>query len=276
MKNQIYQIYYSEATKAQNDLGFLPLDNLANERPDWREYWPIRNFLLKNELAENTSYGFFSPKFKDKTNLEASDVVNFISNNKSEVFIFSPYFEQSALNFNIFEHLESAHLGSIKIAEKCIQKINPEINIYTMLMDSRSTVFCNYLAATKSFWMEWLACCEVIFNVAESNNSYLSEELNKQVEHDGGFADRKVFIIERIASLLIEKNSIATKVYNPSKFQMTSEIWENFTNELLILDALKIATNLTGFESYIKLFDSERRKLLAKVKEKVESVSYKS
>ena len=80
MKNQIYQIYYSEATKAQNDLGFLPLDNLANERPDWREYWPIRNFLLKNELAENTSYGFFSPKFKDKTNLEASDVVNFISN----------------------------------------------------------------------------------------------------------------------------------------------------------------------------------------------------
>ena len=37
-----YQIYYSEQTRDALDPGFLPLDNLANPRPDWREYWPIR------------------------------------------------------------------------------------------------------------------------------------------------------------------------------------------------------------------------------------------
>ena len=43
---RIHQIYYSEQTRAELDPGFLPLDNSANERPDWREYWPIRRFLL--------------------------------------------------------------------------------------------------------------------------------------------------------------------------------------------------------------------------------------
>ena len=39
MKNiKIFQIFYNEATKNSNDPGFLPLDNMENPRPDWREY----------------------------------------------------------------------------------------------------------------------------------------------------------------------------------------------------------------------------------------------
>lgn len=41
----IHQIFYSDDTRRTLDPGFIPLDNLANERPDWREYWPIRKFL---------------------------------------------------------------------------------------------------------------------------------------------------------------------------------------------------------------------------------------
>ena len=52
-KIHIHQIYYSPETRAQLDAGFTPLDNLANERPDWREYWPIRNHLLRNALADD-------------------------------------------------------------------------------------------------------------------------------------------------------------------------------------------------------------------------------
>jgi hypothetical protein len=266
MKSEIYQIYYSEATKAKIDPGFLPLNNMKNERPDWREYWPIRNFLLTNELDDNTSYGFLSPKFKDKTNLNSKNVRHFISDNTSDVFIFSPYFDQSALNFNVFEHLEAAHPGSINIAEKCIKEVYPSVNIYTMLMDTKNTIFCNYFTASKSFWMEWLKCCEKIYEIAENKNHYLYEELNKHVLHDGATAARKVFVIERIASLIIEKDSIQTKVFNPIEFSMDSEIWENFKNELLVLDALKIATKLTGLVNYIQLFDSERKKLLNEVK----------
>ena len=59
MKTRIYQICYSKETLANVPVGFLVLDNVANERPDWREYWAIRNFLLNNYLSEDTLYGFF-------------------------------------------------------------------------------------------------------------------------------------------------------------------------------------------------------------------------
>ena len=269
MKNKIYQIYYSNKTKFENDQGFLQLDNLDNERPDWREYWPIRKYLLNNQLEDDTRYGFLSPKFKEKTGLEASSVESFIENDDSDVVIFSPYFDQSALNFNVFEQLEEAHPGSVGIADKCLKEIYPEVNIFTMLMDTRSTVFCNYFVAKKTFWMNWLACCEKIFILAENNGSELAKALNSNVEHDNGIAPLKVFVIERVASLLIEKESIKAKTFNSIQFQMGNKIWEDFRGELVILDALKIACKSNGFENYIKVFDLERVKLLKMVKDQI-------
>ena len=80
-QSKIYQIYYSKETQASNDQGFLQLDNLSNERADWSEYWPIRNFLLSNELDESSFYGFFSPKFKQKTFLSSTEAYHFIDQN---------------------------------------------------------------------------------------------------------------------------------------------------------------------------------------------------
>ena len=267
--DKVYQIYYSEGTKAQNDMGFIQLDNLSNVRPDWREYWPIRQYLLSVKLEDDTRYGFFSPKFREKTGLEASDVMNFIENDDSDVVIFSPYFVQSALFFNVFEQQEEAHPGSVAIAYQCLKEIYPEVNIHTILMDARSTVFCNYFVAKKFFWEMWLDCCEKIFAIAENNNSPLAKALNSHVEHESATAPLKVFVIERIASLLIEKESIKTKTYNNIGFKNADKIWDEFKNELVILEALKIACKSTGFENFMAVFDSERIMLLKKIKKRI-------
>ena len=65
--HHLYQIYFDEISRKNLDPGFLPLDNSKNERPDWREYWPIRQFLIKESLNENALYGFLSHKFFQKT-----------------------------------------------------------------------------------------------------------------------------------------------------------------------------------------------------------------
>ena len=58
-KINLYQIAYDSKTLKQvQDSGFLLLDNQANERPDWYEYWPIRQFLLAETLEEDAFYGF--------------------------------------------------------------------------------------------------------------------------------------------------------------------------------------------------------------------------
>ena len=267
MKNNIYQIFYSEATKAQNDPGFLSMDNLANERPDWREYWPIRNYLLNNNLEEDTRYGFSSPKFEAKTTLNASKVAEFIGNDDSDVIFFSPYFDQSAFNFNIFEQLEAAHAGSLVVAQECLKIVRPDVNIYSLIMDSRNTIYCNYFIANKFFWMEWLECCETIFHIAEANNSELARKLNSNVVHDGGTASMKVFIIERMASFLLAINkNLKVKFYNPMELPLGDAVWNNFKNDLCVLDALKISFLSNPLPNYAHEFDIRRKKLLDDLK----------
>ena len=68
----VHQILNHYTPRQALDPGFVVLDNSANERPDWFEYWPIRKFLLDEALDENAFYGFLSPKFRVKTNLSAA------------------------------------------------------------------------------------------------------------------------------------------------------------------------------------------------------------
>src|SRR6202789_3222323 len=94
---QIYQILNHYTPREELDPGFAVLDNSANERPDWYEYWPIRRFLLNEALDENTFYGFLSPKFKLKTGLSAAAVREFILAEPAvDVVLLSPSIHNSA------------------------------------------------------------------------------------------------------------------------------------------------------------------------------------
>jgi len=93
MKAFLYHIAYSTETLDAIEDGYLLLDNTENERPDWYEYWPIRKFFQQSPtLDESAYYGFFSPRFRDKTRLSYSDVVAFIEScdDWTDVFLFSP------------------------------------------------------------------------------------------------------------------------------------------------------------------------------------------
>lgn len=240
----VYQIYYSEQTLRDNDHGFISLDNLANERPDWREYWPIRNYLLTNSLNDDDYYGFFSPKFKTKTNLGATAVYDFIQAHKLEadVFLFSPFFDQGAFFLNIFEQGAAAHQGIKATFHSSIAKIAPTVDLATLVMDDRSTVFCNFIVAKPAFWKEWLEHCEMLFSEAEKNKTELAVSLNAGTNHDGSIAPNKVFVIERIASLLLSTQmDWKVKSYSSTLPYSNSSVAQ-YPSELQQMDAFK-----TGF-----------------------------
>ena len=60
-KVALYQIAWSDEVMAHIEPGYGILDNRHDGRHDWREYWPMRKFLLTQALDEDTYYGFFSP-----------------------------------------------------------------------------------------------------------------------------------------------------------------------------------------------------------------------
>lgn len=260
----VYQIYYSEKTKLENDPGFLGLDNLDNARPDWREYWPIRNFLLNTKLNENDFYGFLSPKFKDKTDLVANDVYEFVKTNADEadVFLFSPFFDQGAFFLNLFEHASVAHQGIKEILQDTVSKIAPNVDFASLVMDSRNIIFCNYIVAKPSFWNAWLDSCELLFSEAEENNTSYAKILNADTNHDGGLAPNKVFVIERIASLLLStQNHWRVKSYHPTELPFSNSPVAEYRRELIQMDDLKREYVLQGSTENLVMFMKIRRQI---------------
>lgn len=249
-------------TRLNLDLGFIPLDNSSNLRPDWAEYWPIREFFLKNYIENDVYYGFFSPKFFEKTKLESDSVFTFIENENSDIISFSPYFDQAAFAKNIFEQGEANHRGIYENFRSAFHYLEPSINIDSLIMTSHETIFCNYFVAKGYIWRIWRQYCERIFEVCENNESSIGREMNSAVIHRSKNYPAKIFIIERMISFLIQINRNQWKISNYDMFKLpfsNSEISKNF-NKLIQLDALKTAYRETLNEEFLLNFFRERNK----------------
>jgi len=262
----IHQIYYSEQTRAELDPGFLPLDNSANERPDWREYWPMRRFLRDIQLDPERYYGFFSPRFGRKTTLTAAAVHDFLRqcNGSADVISFSPFFDQMAFALNIMELAIVDHDCRETFAQ-CAALVAPQFQINRSVMSSRDTVYCNFFVAKPRFWARWLGKCEVLFDIAEDGLTPLGQALNRVVNYGAVAAPAKVFVIERVASLLLwsEKEWVFDSYDTALLPNASTRLLEVVSvPDLLILDALKIAYAESSAERYLTLYSHFRDKLI--------------
>ena len=253
----IHQIFYSPETRDSVAPGFAGLDNLRNERPDWREYWPIRKFLLAGGLREEAYYGFFSPKFVAKTGLDAARVKSFVEQDggASDVLLFSPFFDQIAYPVNIFEQGAMQHADTLETFKEAALCAVPGIDFDSLVMDSTNTVFCNFFVARPAFWRQWLELCERIFAIAEKGGTDFARRLNENTNHDGGGAPTKVFVIERIASLMLAAGrQWKARAFNPQGLPWSGSALCQFPLEMTFLDALKIAYARQRHPQYLDAF----------------------
>ncbi len=247
------------------DPGFEPLDNSNNERPDWREYWPIRNFLRENPLIAGDYYGFLSPAFGRKSGLSAATVREFAKSQggTADVLLFSPFYDQIAFFLNQWEQGAMTHRGST-VFERSLALVAPDFNMYRTVSSSRDSVFCNYFLAKAEFWREWFARCERIFECAERGGSELAEALSKSVHYGTQTAPSKVFIIERVASALLATQAHwKVAAYNPMLLPLSGATISALQLELCALDALKIAYQTEPREQFLETFFQLRARFAA-------------
>ena len=209
MKIKAYQICYSPETLASVPEGFHALDYTDNSRPDWREFWPIRQFLLNNYLDDNTLYGFLSPKFNLKTGLDFSSISDFINSNYTgqDIVTFSPFWDLSALFKNIYEQGDFFHPGLLHAAQLFSNNHLSSFNLNATITHSSNTVFCNYFFAKTSFWKEWLKLANLLYLAAENDDSELLNVMNANTTYGTKNLPMKIFIQERLASTCLLLNS---------------------------------------------------------------------
>lgn len=265
MKVNIFQLFYDKKSKKMLDPGFIPLEVVGNPRPDWREYWAMRKYFLKNTLRETDYYGFLSPLFKEKTCLESRQIFSFIAENPGgDVYTFSPSFPEAACYLNVFEQGNRCHPGMIPVMNEFLDLLEINIDFSKFINDFRSAVFCNYIIARPIFWNKWFTITERLFHIAERNDSQLARLLNKKTEYHKAALSMKVFIIERIASLLLALLP-DLKVFD---FDIQSMPWQVNSNyfayrkEMVQLNALKIAYADSFDTEYLRIYFALRARVL--------------
>ena len=261
----LYTIAYSGETLSKASDGYLVLDNSDNPRPDWREYWPIRRFLIDQALDTDAFYGFFSPRFGEKTGLSHRSVCSFVEHapHSVDVVTFSPQPDIGAFFSNVFVGGEMADPGFLATGQMLADRVGLSLDILNLVTDSTRTVFSNFVVARTSYWLEWLRICEVVFEACESGpfDDAFTQALLKRTNYGEGVA-RKVFIIEGVASLILAQRSASTiAAYSPFEFAWSSQMGK-FKEEAVICDALKLAMRINKFSDYRKVFDTIQRRVL--------------
>jgi hypothetical protein len=275
MSIHLHLIAYSPAVRDAIAPGWRVLDNLANERPDWYEYWPIRNFLLAREasahepLDESAFYGFFSPKFSAKTGLSFEAVRDFVAAHahRADVLLFSPQPDMGAFFLNVFEQGETFDPGLIGAYSAFLQHLGRPAPLRQMVMDARQVCFSNYFVARPAFWREWLALNEQLFAVCEGPPSALRDALTHRTTYpgpNGQGAERKVFLQERACSLLLATQPRWRSVpYDPFGMGWSVSRLRQHPHDAFASDALKRAFRDTGWPHYMQAFAAVRERFTA-------------
>jgi hypothetical protein len=256
--SRTFQICYSPEIRKTLDPGFEIIGDESNPRPDWFEYWHIRSFLKTKSLEDDVFYGFFSPKFRQKTSLKAYDVYNFIEKNKeSDVILFSPYYDQISLFLNIVEQGCFAHPELRDTFESVSNRYFNNLDVDIFATTSRNTVFCNFFVAKRPFWERWFEICEDIYDISEKKKNTLGVALTGTTHYRKQQVPLKTFLIERIPTLLLYSDprwSIAN--YSPYNCEIGKMCPASAKPNFLDLDSLKISFIETSkYEFLARYFD---------------------
>ena len=269
----LHQIYYDEATKASVCSGFIPLDNSKNDRPDWCEYHPIRNYLLSHQLEPDAYYGFFSPRLASKTTLTAEQIKSFVNANAdADLVSFSPFFDQNAFFLNIFEQGERHHPGLLQETAALANAAGIDVDLQTMVTDSTNTVFSNYFVARTEFWHRWFSVAEILYDKAE--RTCVGQTLLKSpaAYRRALDANLKVFVMERLATLLLATDDRwRTAVYDPMTFAFSAPILATAWRRAIVMDALKVAYRRLKNRKYLDEYLALRNDVMAHLSARTQS-----
>lgn len=210
----IYQIFYDQKTKQALDPAFIPLDNTANQRPDWYEFWVIRNFLNSHRLNDDQFYGFVSPSFRSKTGIRGVDLHGLLNQSPAEidVVLFSHSWDQIAYFRNVFEHGDYWHPGLMEASAQFFALVGSTLDLKTLVGHSMNSVFSNFFVAKPGFWHAWLEMADCLWSVCEESIGELTNMLKSSGRYftGGQEAAMKVFVQERIASVILANGQFQT------------------------------------------------------------------
>lgn len=227
----IYQTVLTVEDRSRIEPGFVPFDNIGNERPDWYEYWIFKR-IFENGLHERATYtGLVSYKFRQKARITGEEFIRFVATNPGyDVYFVDPYQYNADAYPNVWAQGEVWHAGLMEIAQHILDKLDYGIQLRKLVNTPSTSAYCNYWAGNARFWQEYMRYTQPIFEYIETQvNDEEKEILNRSVYKSKAGITYKPFIMERMFStLLAVRPDLKAKQYPVSLKQKYAALLEDY------------------------------------------------
>jgi hypothetical protein len=158
----------------------------------------------------------------------------------------------SAFFINIFQQGQYFHKGIEDVGQRFCDHFLNGLDLKKVVMHSGNAIFCNYFLAKPRFWKQWLRLADVMFTEAETSQGKLGQALRAMTRHDGQNIPMKVFIQERLASLiLVTDPSLDALMFNVFDLPQGWDMFSSYQPQAIVCDALKRAYVSTGYPHYL-------------------------
>lgn len=213
-KINLYQIWYRDEHLQFLDPGMIPWDNRINQRPEWCEYWIMRNAWRDPVSKFDDLTGFFSWKYREKIDIDSGRISGFIrAHPGADCYLFSPAVFQVAFYRNVWEQAENSTPGITRLAQEILNILGYDIDLETTVDHHCSTAFSNYWIATKPFWQAYFDFMEPVYDLVESMKSKEGSLLwEKKYGSFGGDSFVQAlplipYLVERMFSVFVKMKS---------------------------------------------------------------------
>ena len=116
------------------------------------------------------------------------------------------------------------------------------------------------------FWEKWFAVTERMFEICEFESGELSDRIKGLTDYRQKTpVDMKVFIAERIASLILALDpTLSVAAYDIEKMPWSEVTYYPYRDEMMTANALKMAYAQTGNKTYLRNFFTLRNQIFEK------------
>jgi len=264
---KVWQIYYKNEHLPQLEKAFIPWDNTANPHPEFQE-WYVWNKEHQQCLDDGLDYwGHISWKFRQKTNLSGEKFIEWINANPGyDLYFVNPSIANESCFINGWEQGDMYHPNISQIGNMFLEKIGyKDVDVTTILMDRRITMWCNYLVGSRKFWIKFMEFGEKLFSEAAKDPKF-----NHLVFGEGGsrYAFNPalpmfIFLIERLVPTFIELEGIKCLAYQHTDATI-HEKYRPYIADIRALSDLKVAINEHNDDNLFHVWSHYRQSLLAR------------
>ena len=273
----VFQIWYRDEQKPFLDDRMKPWDNRENLRPEWCEYWIMRQAQQNMEKYFDELTGFFSWKYQEKLHLDYAQIEGFIrAYPQADCYIFSPAVFQAAFYRNVWNQAEAWHPGMTQIAQTLLVELGLHVDLENSVDHHLSTAYSNYWIASRPFWRAYFDFMERVFASVEAQKD---RPENPFWQHEYGSAGGKghvqtlpviPYLVERLFSVFVKQHPEFKIVAWEYPFDVLQQRAFRVAGMIPIANWCKLMYQQTRQELYLTLFAQLQAEMVRAVKRSLE------